>query len=180
MTQQPLKGIRVIEQGTFITGPAAGMFLADLGADVIKVERPETGDPFRAFKGGLYSPHFQAYNRNKRSIALDNRIGQKDRKTFETLIQSADVYIENFRPESAKRIGLDAETLHAINPTIVDCAISGFGPDGPYQDPPTNDTVTQVISGYLHLLLIAGNAGVIGPVSADAVTGFYAAYGVLG
>ena len=64
--------MRVVEQGTFITGPCAGMMLADLGADVVKVESPETGDPFRAFKGGqFYSPHFQTYNRNKRSIALD-------------------------------------------------------------------------------------------------------------
>jgi crotonobetainyl-CoA:carnitine CoA-transferase CaiB-like acyl-CoA transferase len=68
-----LKDIRVVEMGTFITGPAAAMYMADQGADVIKVERPETGDPFRAFKGGLYSPHFQTYNRNKRSIALDTR-----------------------------------------------------------------------------------------------------------
>src|SRR5690625_156264 len=180
MTQHPLKGIRVVEQGTFITGPAAGMFLADLGADVIKVERPETGDPFRAFKGGLYSPHFQAYNRNKRSIALDNRIGQKDREIFEKLIQSADVYIENFRPESAQRMGLDAATLHTVNPRLIHCSISGFGPDGPYEDRPSYDTVTQAISGYLHLLLNPGNPRVIGPAIADAVTGFYAAYGVLG
>ena len=68
-----LKDIRVVELGTYITGPAAGMHLADLGADVIKVERPGTGDPFRAFKGGLYSPHYQTYNRNKRSIALDTK-----------------------------------------------------------------------------------------------------------
>src|SRR5256885_15772338 len=65
-----LAGIRVVEQGTFITGPCAGMMLADLGADVIKVESPE-GDPYRAYQGGQYSPHFQAYNRNKRSVALD-------------------------------------------------------------------------------------------------------------
>ena len=65
--------MRVVEQGTFITGPAAGMLLADLGADVVKVELPGTGDPFRAFKGGLYSPHFQTYNRNKRSIALEHQ-----------------------------------------------------------------------------------------------------------
>ena len=65
-----LNGIRVVEQGTFITGPCAGMMLADLGADVIKVESPE-GDPYRSYQGGHYSPHFQAYNRNKRSIALD-------------------------------------------------------------------------------------------------------------
>ena len=66
-----LSGIKVLEHGTFITGPAAGMFLADLGAEVIKLERPDTGDPFRSFKGGLYSPHFQTYNRNKRSVTLD-------------------------------------------------------------------------------------------------------------
>ncbi len=66
-----LSGLKVVEMGTFITGPAAGMHLGDLGADVIKVERPGTGDPFRSFRGGLYSPHFQTYNRNKRSIALD-------------------------------------------------------------------------------------------------------------
>src|SRR6185369_14897268 len=80
-----LTGVRVIEMGTFITGPAAAMFLADLGADVIKVERPGTGDPFRAFKGGLYSPHFQTYNRNKRSIALDTA-KPEDKATFDALI----------------------------------------------------------------------------------------------
>ena len=68
-----LKDVRVLEQGTFITGPACGMLLGDLGADVIKIEQPGTGDPFRAFKGGLYSPHFQTYNRNKRSITLNTK-----------------------------------------------------------------------------------------------------------
>ncbi len=99
-----LEGIRVIEQGTFITGPAAGMMLADLGADVIKVEQPDTGDPFRAFKGGLYSPHFQTYNRNKRSIALNNKIPE-DLALFEELIGSADVYIQKLRPGAAERLG---------------------------------------------------------------------------
>jgi len=91
-----LEGVRVIEQGTFITGPAASMMLADLGADVVKVEQPVTGDPFRAFKGGLYSPHFQTYNRNKRSITLDLKQAA-DRGTFDELIAGADVYIQNFR-----------------------------------------------------------------------------------
>ena len=71
MTVRPLAGVTVLEMGTFITGPAAGMLLADLGADVIKVEQPVTGDPFRSFKGELYAPHFQTYNRNKRSITID-------------------------------------------------------------------------------------------------------------
>ena len=92
-----LKGLRVVELGTFITGPAAAMHLADLGADVIKVERPGVGDPFRAFKGGLYSPHYQTYNRNKRSIALDTS-EEGDRKVFHKLIKTADVFIQNFRP----------------------------------------------------------------------------------
>src|ERR1700742_3303450 len=98
-----LKDIRVVEMGTYITGPAAGMHLADLGADVIKVERPETGDPFRAFKGGLYSPHFQTYNRNRRSIALDTSEAG-DRAVFHKLIGTADVFIQNFRPGVAERI----------------------------------------------------------------------------
>ena len=82
-----LAGVRVIEQGTFITGPCAGMMLADLGADVIKVESPE-GDPYRSYQGGRYSPHFQAYNRNKRGIALDLK-RDADRETFESLIREA-------------------------------------------------------------------------------------------
>ena len=73
MSHKVLTGITVLEQGTFITGPAAGMLLADLGANVIKIEQPGSGDPFRAFKGGLYSPHFQTYNRNKRSLELNTK-----------------------------------------------------------------------------------------------------------
>jgi crotonobetainyl-CoA:carnitine CoA-transferase CaiB-like acyl-CoA transferase len=99
-----LKNIRVVEMGTYITGPAAAMLLGDLGADVIKVERPETGDPFRAFKGGLYSPHYQTYNRNKRSIALDTA-KPGDRSLFHDLIASADIFIQNFRPGVAERLG---------------------------------------------------------------------------
>src|SRR5438105_9939669 len=95
-----LAGIRVVEQGTFITGPCAGMMLADLGADVIKVESPE-GDPYRAYQGGQYSPHFQAYNRNKRSVALDMK-QSADCELFRGLIREADVYIQNFRPGTAE------------------------------------------------------------------------------
>ena len=102
-----LKDIRVVEMGTYITGPAAGMHLADLGADVIKVERPGAGDPFRAFKGGLYSPHFQTYNRNKRSIALDTNKAD-ERATFHDLIRTADIFIQNFRPGVAERLGAGA------------------------------------------------------------------------
>jgi CoA-transferase family III len=99
-----LNGVTVLEMGTFITGPAAGMLLADLGADVIKVEQPVTGDPFRAFEGGLYSPHFQTYNRNKRSVTLDTR-QPEDRARFDGLAVEADVFIQNFRPGVAEKLG---------------------------------------------------------------------------
>src|SRR5215831_10854794 len=141
-----LTGVRVIEMGTFITGPAAAMFLADLGADVIKVERPGTGDPFRAFKGGLYSPHFQTYNRNKRSIALDTA-QPADRALFHELIATADVFIQNFRPGVAERLGAGDDELRALNPRLVTCAISGFGDSGPAKDRPVFDTVAQAASG---------------------------------
>ena len=174
-----LQGLKVVEQGTFITGPAAGMLLGDLGADVIKVEQPGTGDPFRAFKGGLYSPHFQTYNRNKRSIALDTQ-GRDDRDVFDALIADADVYIQNFRPGVADKLGVGAARLRALNPRLVYCSISGFGASGPAANRPAYDTVAQAASGFLNLLVNPENPRVVGPAIADALTGFYAAYGVLG
>src|SRR6478735_2147450 len=87
---RPLEGVRVLDMGTFITGPAAGVLLADLGAEVIKVEMPGTGDPFRAFKGDLYSPHYQTYNRNKSSVELNTKEAA-DLEAFDTLVSDADV-----------------------------------------------------------------------------------------
>lgn len=174
----PLRNIRVIEMGTYITGPAAAMQLADLGADVIKVERPGEGDPFRAFKGGLYSPHFQTYNRNKRSIALDTRKAE-DLAVFHALIEGADVFIQNFRPGVAEKLGAGEEDLRRINPKIIYCAISGFGTSGPARDRPTYDTVAQAASGFLRLMTPPVRPRVIGPAIADAVTGHYAATGIL-
>ncbi|MEQ8827294.1 MAG: CaiB/BaiF CoA-transferase family protein, partial [Parvibaculum sp.] len=173
-----LKDIRVIELGTYITGPAAGMHLADLGADVIKVERPGTGDPFRAFKGGLYSPHYQTYNRNKRSIALDTK-QPEDLKVLHDLVAGADVFIQNFRPGVADKLGAGEAELRKHNPTLIYCSISGFGNSGPSADRPAFDTVAQAASGYLRLLTPPTNPRVIGPAIADAVTGQYAAMAVL-
>ncbi|OZI60595.1 CaiB/BaiF CoA transferase family protein [Bordetella genomosp. 11] len=174
-----LDGITVIEQGTFITGPAAGMLLGDLGANVIKVEQPGTGDPFRAFKGGLYSPHYQTYNRNKRSIELNIK-DPGDAAVFDDLIRGADVYIQNFRPGAAERMNAGQERLRALNPRLVYCAISGFGQTGPAAGRPAYDTVAQAASGFLNLLVDPAHPRVVGPAIADALTGFYAAYGVLG
>lgn len=173
-----LKDIRVIELGTYITGPAAGMHLADLGADVIKVERPGTGDPFRAFKGGLYSPHYQTYNRNKRSIALDTK-DPADLAVLHDLVSTADVFIQNFRPGVAEKLGAGEDDLRKVRPDLIYCAISGFGTSGPSRDRPAYDTVAQAASGYLRLLTPPTNPRVIGPAIADAVTGQYAAMGIL-
>ncbi|OYX37979.1 MULTISPECIES: CaiB/BaiF CoA-transferase family protein [unclassified Sphingomonas] len=175
---KPLANVTVVEMGTFITGPAAGMLLADLGADVIKVERPDGGDPFRAFNGGLYSPHFQTYNRNKRSITLDTR-GGEDLAAFDRMIADADVFIQNFRPGVSGKLNIDPDRLRAINPRLIYLSISGFGATGPDRDRPAFDTVAQAASGFLRLLVNPANPRVVGPALADAITGFYGAYGVL-
>lgn len=173
-----LAGVRVVEHGTFITGPAASMLLADLGADVVKVEQP-AGDPFRAFRGGLYSPHYQTYNRNKKSVTLDTR-QTADLALFDTLVAEADVYLQNFRPGVAEKLGAGEARLRGLNPGLIYCAISGFGPDGPAAGRPAYDTVAQAASGFLKLLINPANPRVVGPAMADALTGFYAAYGILG
>jgi len=173
-----LSGIRVVEQGTFITGPCAGMMLADLGADVIKVESPE-GDPYRSYQGDHYSPHFQAYNRNKRSIALDLK-HSAERVVFDGLVREADVFIQNFRPGTAIRLGAGPERLCAINPGLIYTSISGFGSSGPYAERPSYDSVAQALSGFLSVVVDSNRPRFLGPALADAITGLYAAYGVLG
>lgn len=178
MTAKPLKDVTVLEMGTFITGPAAGMLLADLGATVIKIEQPGTGDPFRSFKGGLYSPHFQTYNRNKKSITLDTRQAE-DLAVLDRLIAEADVFIQNFRPGVANRLNVDAERLRGLNTRLIYASISGFGNDGPDRDRPAFDTVAQASSGFLRLMVNPEHPRVVGPAIADAMTGFYAAQGVL-
>jgi len=175
---QPLNGVRVLEQGTFITGPCSAMTLADLGADVIKVESPGVGDPYRNFRGGLYSAHFQAYNRGKRSICL-NLKEPPDAEVFKDLVAQADVYIQNFRPGAASRMGADYEQLRAINPRLVYVSISGFGQDGPYAHRPSYDSVTQALSGFLGVATDPRNPRLLGPAMADAMTGIYAAMGAM-
>ena len=174
-----LNGVRIVEQGTFITGPCAGMMLGDLGADVIKVESAGTGDPYRSFRNGLYSAHFQAYNRNKRSLSLDMK-RDADRELFYDLIRQADVYVQNFRPGAAARLGADAKTLQSINPRLVYCSISGFGPDGPYAKRPVYDSVAQATSGFLGVAIDPDQPRFIGPALADAITGIYASLGIAG
>src|SRR6266850_1025587 len=144
-----LHGVRVLEVGGFITGPLAAMILGEYGADVIKIERPEGGDPFRshakdAGAGGL-SPAFQAHNRNKRSIAVD--YGKPDGlKVLHALVKTADVFINNNRPGVADKMGFSPAQLRQLNARLIYCAITGFGPDGPYAQRPAFDNVGQAIS----------------------------------
>jgi crotonobetainyl-CoA:carnitine CoA-transferase CaiB-like acyl-CoA transferase len=172
-----LAGVRVVEQGTFITGPCCGMMLADLGADVIKIESPG-GDPYRSYQGGQYSPHFQAYNRNKRSLVLDMKL-DSERALFDGLVREADVYIQNFRPGTAERLGAGAERLQQLNSRLVCCSISGFGSSGPYVDRPSYDSVAQALSGFLSVVVDYQRPQFLGPALADAITGIYAAQGIL-
>ena len=173
-----LEGIRVIELGAFITAPLASMMLADLGADVIKVELPE-GDFFRRGHGGLYGSAFVAYNRNKKSVVLDLNT-ETARGTLQKLVARADVLIDNFRPAALRKLGLVSEAMLAANPRLVHCSITGFGTTGPYRDRPAFDQVGQALSGISSLMLDPDDPHCFGPTITDNVTGMYAATGILG
>ena len=174
-----LKGIRVVELTAVITGPLAGQMLADLGADVIKIEHPDGGDMFRNWRGGLYSSQFLAYNRNKRSLSLNLRSGE-GREVMLRLVETADVVLENFRPGVMERLGLGLEALRERNPRLIYCSITGFGEDGPYVHRPAYDAVAQSLSGVSSMFLDPDNPQLTGPTIADNMTGINAAYGILG
>ena len=173
-----LQGTRILDLGAFITGPFAALLLAEMGADVIKVEWPTKGDKFRADEHGLYSPQFQAHNRDKRSITLDYSI-PAGREVLHRLVRSADALISNSRPGVMEKVGADYASLQAVNPRLIYCAITGFGPDGPYANRPAFDTVGQALSGWMSRHRRADDPRVVGPASADPVTSFYATIGVL-
>ena len=172
-----LEGIRVIELGTVITAPLTGMMLGDLGADVIKVERPE-GDPFRRSHGDDYGPTFVAYNRNKRSIVLDLTI-ESDRQTLLDLIDRCDVLLDNFRPTVLGKLGLAPEVLRERNPRLIQCSITGFGATGPYSDRPAFDAVGLALSGVASLFVDPQNPEAFGPTISDNVTGMNACCAIL-
>jgi crotonobetainyl-CoA:carnitine CoA-transferase CaiB-like acyl-CoA transferase len=176
---QVLSGLRVLDLGSFITAPYAAMLLAEMGADVIKIEKPGAGDPFRAFGDGLYSSHFQAHNRNKRSVALDFT-KPSGREALDTLITSADVLLINVRPGVEEKLGVGVKRLQALNPRLVYCAITGYGADGPYAERPAYDNVGQALSGWLSMFHEGGDARVAGPAVSDALTGLFASMGILG
>ncbi len=172
-----LDGVRVLEMGAFITGPYAGQLLAELGAHVTKIEKPGSGDPFRGFTPGELSPQFCAYNRGKRSVALDISM-PAGRDALLKLSAGADVVLDNFRPDVLDRLGLGWDVLRAGNPALIYCNISGFGPDGPYARRPAYDTVAQSMSGFFSQLLDPERPRIAGPAIADAVSGLYAALAI--
>lgn len=173
-----LKGLKVLELSTMITGPLAGMLLADLGADVIKVERPEGGDPLRNYGGGKYGPNFCAYNRNKRSIVLDLR-SEPGLRAVRELVRRSDVLLDNFRPGVMARLGFTQEHLDELNPKLIWCSITGFGDGGPYVDKPAYDAVAQALSGMTGLFVDADDPKIAGPTLADNAAGIFACYGIM-
>ena len=173
-----LEGIRVLELASYVTGPFASMLLADLGAEVVKVEERERGDPFRGWGERLYSGTFCSLNRNKKSVTLDIR-SDEGRDICRRLAAEADVLIENHRPGVMARRGLGYDAIRPLNPGIIYCSISGFGQEGPYRDRPGFDTVGQGMSGLLSLLTDPDQPKGMGISLSDHLTGVYACYGVL-
>ena len=173
-----LAGIKVLETASYVTGPFAAQLLADMGAEVIKIEEPKRGDPFRGWGERNYSATFCSLNRNKKSLTLDLRTDEGRDVTLK-LAAGADALIENFRPGVMDKRGLGYDDIKKINPTIVYCSISGFGPTGPYRDLPGYDTVGQARSGLLSLLTDPGKPQGMGISFSDHLTGMYACYGVM-
>ena len=173
-----LAGIRIVEAASYVTGPFASQLLADMGAEVVKIEEPKRGDPFRGWGERNYAATFCSLNRNKKSITLDLRV-DAGRAIALRLASEADVLIQNFRPGVMEKRGLGYDDIKKLNSKIVYCSISGFGPTGPYRDMPGYDTVGQARSGLLSLLTDPGKPQGMGISFSDHLTGMYACYGVL-
>ncbi len=149
----PLSGVKVVEVGMNLAGPLAGAIMADLGADVIKVERPETGDDARAW-GPPFVEHtslpFQNMNRNKRSVVVDFK-DATDMERLYQLIEQADVFLHNLRPGVTEQVGLEADLLLSRNPTLVYCGVTAFGHTGPLKDKPGYEVLLQAFGGLMSM-----------------------------
>lgn len=184
MQEQPLKGLKVLELARVLAGPWVGQTLADLGADVIKVESPN-GDDTRAWgppwieRGDDKSAaYFHSCNRGKRSIALNFKDAD-DLETIRQLVKQSDVLVENFKLNGLQKYGLDYESLKAINPRLIYCSITGFGQNGPYAPQPGYDFIVQGMSGMMSITGEPdGQPQKIGTALADIITGLYATIGI--
>jgi len=176
----PLNGVTVIDLTRVLAGPFCTMVLADLGARVIKVEMPETGDDSRQygpFVNGK-SAYYMSLNRNKESIAL-NLKGDADRRIFNALLEQADVLIENYRPGTMAKLGYDWATLHARHPRLIYAAASGFGQTGPYAQRPAYDVIVQAMGGVMSM---TGHPGMpaarVGTSVGDITAGLFSSIGI--
>jgi formyl-CoA transferase len=173
-----LDGLRVIEVANYVSGPYAGMMLADFGAEVIKIEVPGTGDPFRGWGTVDYSPTFGSVNRSKKSVVLDLKTAD-GKAAAARLIAGADIVIENFRPGTLERLGLGYDESAAANPRLIWCSITGFGNLGPLANRPGYDTVGQAMGGLLSVLTEMDAPKPMGISFADHLAGMVACNGIL-
>jgi len=175
-----LEGTVAIDVSGHVAGPYAGSLLGDLGCEVIKVELPDGGDTHRGrnLKYEGYGPSFRVLNRNKKSVTLNLR-EKKGREILLRLLETADILIENFRPPTRQRLGLDYEQLSKLNPKLIHCSISGYGQSGPYRDKPGFDTISQALSGMLSLVTDFDNPKVAGFSITDHSSGIFAAHGIM-
>ena len=176
-SERQLTGIRVLEAGSYISGPYAGALLAALGADVVKIEPPKGGDPFR--RGvEVSSPYFVQYNAGKRSLAVD--LKRPDGiQLIRKLLPHYDVFIENARPGKMAALELGPEDCMAINPRLVYSAASGFGDGGEYRDRAAYDSIGQSMGGYYSIMSDTGAPRLTGTCVADLITGITATMGIL-
>jgi crotonobetainyl-CoA:carnitine CoA-transferase CaiB-like acyl-CoA transferase len=177
-------GVRVLDLSRMLAGPYGSMLLADQGAEVIKIEEPDGGDPMRVmgppFLPDGESAYFLAINRNKKSVALD-LTSEAGRRVFHDLVAQADVVWENFRPGVMTRLGCDYATLAAINPGLVMCSISAYGQDGPYRDWPAFDLALQAMGGAMSITGERGRAPVrMGLPMGDLAGGMFGSFAVAG
>lgn len=176
----PLTGVRVIEAASYMSGPLAGMMLADLGAEVVKVEAPGGGDPFRTL-GRPTTPSsalFANCNHGKQSVVLDLK-SEAGRGGLRGLLTGADVFLCNWRPGVAESLGFDDEALVGLNPRLVRCFITGYGTGGPLGDEPAFDTVAQAVSGLTDALSADGSPQLLAGYPVDKITASGAAQAIL-
>src|SRR5215469_16343046 len=169
----PLHGLRVLELGHIVAGPSAALILADLGADVIKIENPDGGDQARRMPGAGSGYYY--FNRNKRSVAVDLK-APLGKALFLNLIRGADICLDNYAPGALKRLGLDYDALAAENPRLIHMAIKGFLP-GPYEMRPSLDELAQMMGG---LAFMTGPIGKPMRAGASIIDVGAATYGVIG
>lgn len=175
---RPLAGVTVLDLSRVLSGPLCAAILADIGADVIKVERPGSGDDSRAFGPFVRgeSNYFMMVNRGKKSLTIDLK-SDAGRHIVHELVRRADVLVENFRPGVTARLGLDYETVHAVNPRLIYVSISGFGQDGPIASRAAYDHIVQAMSGLMSVTGWPDSPPTrVGDAIADAIAGVYGAF----